>query len=112
MRNVLILTVCAGCMLLSGMLLVGCFTPLHEADGKPGPSPVHPRHNPVWESLAKGIDSKRIAESDQLCGIVVRLRDAGDLTDADVQAFDAAFPHLPKVNRPLTADDATKLRGL
>lgn len=97
------------CLLLSGCLLNGGSTP----SPVPTPGPVAPiSASGVFTALADRITAGKISDSDELVGILAKLRDAGDLTAADVSRFDSAFPGLPTKNRALTADDAAKLKGL
>lgn len=82
------------------------------------PEPTKPEPTPVvvtrglFAELAERIDAKQITTSDQFALVVKNLHEAGDLTDADLTRLDAALPGLTTQNRPLTSEDAAKLRSL
>lgn len=74
------------------------------------PTPVSPTGG-AWVELAKRVPAK-IADSDELCGVVKRLHEGGDLGPEQVAAFERAFPGVLEKRRPLTEADAATLRGL
>lgn len=97
------------------LLFSGCLPGPPSPSPSPAPTPqpsVSVSASAIFGALADRIDGQHVADSDELCGILAKLRDAGDLTAADVARFDAAFAGLAKSNRPLTAADSAKLRSL
>ena len=111
-------------LLLAALCLVlvplasGCSFTVSSATGarekSPGPNVVSERANArdIWLALAHAAEAKTIDSTSRLAQFVVVLARNGDLSAADVNAFDTAFPSIAKNDRPLTDDDVKRLRIL
>ncbi len=66
----------------------------------------------VCDQLAGHITKGRLKTTDDLVRVLGLFKDSGNWTAADSAAVDQAFPDLVTVKRPLTADDAAKLKSI
>lgn len=99
------------CLILSA-ILVGC-TPLPGPDKPPSkPEAVPLSRADLCEQLGGYVDKGRIKSADDLLRVLGIMKDAGNWTDADSKAIDAALPDLVKANRLLTAEDAAKIKAI
>lgn len=96
--------------LVAAVVVIGCVSNGPSVPSKPEAD------KPVVAETVFSVLSDRATKSpehygytDDIRRVVIKLREAGDITDAQVQAFDMA---IPKERRKLTADDLAKVRGL
>jgi hypothetical protein len=102
-----VLLACAGCTLSVPN------TPTDDTVHQPDPVVVKPTSADIWAALANYVGRRVITTPQDLARYVKALSDAGDLTSADLTAFDAAFPGAPSDERTLdAAADAAKIKGI
>ena len=63
----------------------------------------------VWMALARAVQAETIDSTTRLAQYVVVLTRNGELSQEDVARFDATFPQIATVSRPLSNDDINKL---
>lgn len=105
-KNLVTLAAVVACVFLGGLAI--------HRSGPDGPAPA-PEPKLVcesWQETLAGHIPDRIATGDALTLVVLEMHDAGDITDDDLRAVQTAIPDLASRDRPLTADDAAKLRAL
>lgn len=100
------------------MLVVGCgpLTRLPDQKDSNTPQPIVIEHAPaseIWIALAHVVETGGIPNLKELARLVKVLADNGELANADVVAFDAAFPGAPTSVSELDRKSVSeKLRGI
>ena len=97
-------------LMLAGFCLmfsIGCqlSVPLNDTD-------TSASHETVWTILAEYVSAGEITNSTKLELIVKHLRTQGAIDDGAVDRFYEAFPGIKDSERPITADDSPRLRGI
>lgn len=101
----------AACLILIGLALRGPGGG-GGTDPEPAPEPEPVQVCATWQETVADRIPDRISRSDQLTLILLEMHEAGDLTQEEVQQVSDAIPDLTTRDRPLTADDAQKIRDL
>lgn len=81
-----------------------------EATPKPAPTPVVVCER--WQDTLAARIGKSITMADELSSVLVEMYSAGDITNEELTAVQAALPDLTLKNRSLTSADADKIRGV
>lgn len=94
-------------------LLIGCASSgpsLPSPNGPSKPFPVKPVAETIFTTLAdRATDNPRYETTDDLVRVVIKLREAGDVTDEQAQVV---MEKLGTARRKLTAEDLDAIRGL
>lgn len=85
-------------------------SPVNPDDPDPSPGPAV--DGEVWHCVAYLVENGDPEDSQELCALVIQLKEVNLLTQAQVDDFNNAFPGISETDRDLTDADAEKLRGL
>lgn len=101
------------------VLLCGCVVQMPAKpttpDTKPDVQPVvvtKTTRADLCQMLAAHVDAGHIDTTDDLVRVLSIMKDAGDWTEADSVAVDAAMPGITAEKRALTKDDSAKLKAV
>jgi len=69
-----------------------------------------PPADELFRAIGNSVEAGTVKTLSDLSRLILALARNGDLSKADVVAFDAAFPNAPINQRQLTSDDVKSLR--